>query len=342
MTTTKRRYNSGMQRAKGFLELAAALYDSSLSFQTTRGTEGTDQIDTRLGSRIKLSLITTSSRRNNGVALSFATGGFKELKAVAQHKLSVLWINPSMAVTMAFKGTGPFSEPLPLRIIAVFPSYDLVGFAVHKSTGITSLAQIRQERIPLRLSTRPITRPPLVQTTTMFTVGLVLEAAGFTLADIRRWGGKIQSVMRPSHPDRQAAIEDGIMNAVFDEGILSWGQGAVDHGFRFLPVDGEIQDQMVAMGYRRVVIPKSRFHGMPEDVQTVDFSGWPMVVHADMPGDVAYALCEAIEARKDVLPTDNFRPLDVAQLVANDEETPCDVPLHPGAERFYRERGYLQ
>jgi hypothetical protein len=41
------------------------------------------------------------------------------------------------------------------------------------------------------------------------------------------------------------------------------------------------------------------------------------------------------------MPTDNYKPLDVAQLCANDEESPYDVPLHPGAARFYRERGYL-
>jgi hypothetical protein len=81
---------------------------------------------------------------------------------------------------------------------------------------------------------------------------------------------------------------------------------------------------------------------MPEDVPTLDFSGWPMVVRADMPDDVAYALCEAIEARRDLMPTDNYKPLDVAQLCANDEEAPRDVPLHPGAERFYGERGYLK
>jgi TRAP-type uncharacterized transport system substrate-binding protein len=67
-----------------------------------------------------------------------------------------------------------------------------------------------------------------------------------------------------------------------------------------------------------------------------------MVVRADMPQDVAYALCEAIEARKTLMPTDNFKPLDMAQLCANDEEAPFDVPLHPGAKRFYREKAYLQ
>ena len=67
-----------------------------------------------------------------------------------------------------------------------------------------------------------------------------------------------------------------------------------------------------------------------------------MIVHADLPNEVAYALCEAIELRKEVIPTDNFKKLDMAQLCSNDAEAPFDVPLHPGARRFYRERGYLR
>lgn len=45
------------------------------------------------------------------------------------------------------------------------------------------------------------------------------------------------------------------------------------------------------------------------------------MVHADMTDDVAWALCKAIEARKAVMPTDNYRPLDVTQLCSDDEET---------------------
>ena len=49
-----------------------------------------------------------------------------------------------------------------------------------------------------------------------------------------------------------------------------------------------------------------------------------------------------IEARQDAIPTDNYKPLDMSQLCVDSDETACDVPFHPGALRFYREKGYLK
>jgi TRAP-type uncharacterized transport system substrate-binding protein len=338
---TTKRYNSGIQRAKGFLELAAALYDSSLSSESWKAAEGVLQTDSRLGNAVRLSL-TAKSNDRKGLSLSFATGSFREIKGVAEGKFSLAWVNPSVLLTMAYRGKGPFRKRLPLRALAVFPSYDVMGFAVHESTGITSLSQIKKERFPLKLSTRLVTSSALRENSTMFTVAAVMRAAGFTFAELRKWGGKIYLASRPSDPARRASIEKGTVNAIFDEGIKSWARTALENGFRFLPVEGTVLSSMVAMGYRPTVMHKSRFPGMAQDITTIDFSGWPMIVRADMGDDAAYAICEAIEKRKEVIPTDNYKPLEMAQLCANDEEAPYDVPLHRGAVRFYRERGYLK
>jgi len=339
--TNVKRYNAGIQRARGLLELASGLYDSSLSSESWKAAEGVLQTDSPLGNALKLSLTPKRDDRK-GIAISFTTGGFRAIKAVAEGKFSLAWVNPSVQLTMAYRGKGPFPKRLPVRTLAVFPSYDVMGFAVHESTGITSISQIKKKRCPLKVSIRNMDKAARKEDSTMFTVAEVLGAGGFTLEDIRRWGGEIHLASRPSHPARRADIESGRINAIFDEGIKSWARTALENGFRFLPVEGSILKHMTMLGYRPTCMPKSRFEGMARDIQTLDFSGWPMIVRADMPDDVAYALCETIEKRKDMMPTDNYRPLDIAQLCANDEESPYDVPLHPGAARFYRERGYLK
>jgi hypothetical protein len=339
--TTVKRYNAGIQRARGLLELASGLYDSSLSSESWKAAEGVLQTDSPLGNALKLSL-TPKPNDRKGIALSFTTGGFGAIRAVAEGKFSLAWVNPSVQLTMAYRGKGPFPKRLPLRAIAVFPSYDVMGFAVRESTGITSISQIKKDRFPLKLSIRTMDKAARKEDSTMFTVAEVLRAAGFTLEDIRRWGGEIHLASRPSLPARREGIESGAVDAVFDEGIKSWARTALENGFRFLPVEGSILKHMAALGYRVTRMTKAEFPGIPAEIQTLDFSGWPMIVRADMPDDLAYALCETIDKRKDTIPTDNYKPLDIAQLCANDEESPYDVPLHPGAARFYRERGYLK
>ncbi|MGH8515254.1 MAG: hypothetical protein ACREV8_15200, partial [Gammaproteobacteria bacterium] len=287
---TIKRYNSGIQRAKGFLELAAALYDSSLSSESWKAAEGVLQTDSPIGNALKLSL-TPKPNDRKGIRLAFTTGGFGAIRAVAEGKFSLAWVNPSVLLTMAHRGKGPFRKRLPVRALAVFPSYDVMGFAVRESTGITSITQIKKQRFPLKVSIRRSDKAARKDDSTMFTVAEVLRAAGFTLEDIRRWGGEIHLAGRPSDPARRADIESGAADAVFDEGIKSWARTALENGFRFLPVEGSVLKHMTALGFRPAPMSSSRFEGMAADVQTLDFSGWPMIVRADMPDDVAYALC---------------------------------------------------
>jgi uncharacterized protein len=343
MTDIPTRYNSGIQRSKGLLEIAAALYDTSLSRKSTRSGSTTPQTDSRVGTQLHLRIDLQRAGMPDGVAISFGVGGSREnLMQVARKELSLVWINPNAPLALAYKGHPPFPGPQPLRALAVFPSWDAAVIAVHESTGITSIEQIRERRIPLRVSTGDRITAPYDEDPTMFAIASMIAAAGFSLDDIRAWGGSVQSVPRPSHPDRAAAITRGEINAVFDEGILSWGQFALERGFRFLPIEGAVRARLEATGFDMVTVTPKRLPALRQPLVSVDFCGWPMVIHADMPDDVAYALCEAIEARQIQIPTDNYKPINFTQLCTVDEEAPRGAPLHPGAERFYRERGYLK
>jgi len=342
MADVPTRYNSGIQRAKGILELAAALYDTSLSRKSTRSGTTIPQTDSRLGSQVSVR-IDLQREGMDGVALSLGIGGsIENLRRVARKELSLLWINPNAPLALAYKGCAPFERPQPLRAIAVFPSWDAAVIAVHESTGITSIEQIRERKAPLQVSTGHTLAPPFDDDPTMFAVNAMIGAAGFSLADIRAWGGSVHGVPRPSHPQRAEMITRGEVNAIFDEGILSWGQFAVERGFRFLPIEGAVRKRIEAAGYDIIDVTPKRLPALPHAIQAVDFCGWPMIVHADMPDDVAYALCEALEARQLQIPTDNYKPLNLVQLCTVDEEAPRGAPLHPGAEKFYRERGYLR
>ncbi len=344
MSAPRTRFNAGIQRAKGFLEIASALYEGSLSEKQLDATSGVLQTISPVGQQITISLVNESKEiRTNPINLTFTTGSFyPALKAVADGKVSVLWVTSSIAVAMAYRGTGPFENPLPLRVLAVFPAWDVLVFAVHESTGIHSLEDIPAKRYPLRLSTRKVTEPPYTTQKTMFAIDSVLNLAGTSFADLRNWGAQFHAVPRPSDRARHDAILRGEIDAVFDEGVTIWGPGALAKGFRFLPVEGDILRGMEKIGFQTALLTEARLPSLKNEIPCLNIGGYPIVVHADMPDPVAYAICEAIENRKGVIPIDKEGELNISQLCGNNDEAPLNVPLHPGAEHFYRERGYLQ
>jgi TRAP-type uncharacterized transport system substrate-binding protein len=73
----------------------------------------------------------------------------------------------------------------------------------------------------------------------------------------------------------------------------------------------------------------------------VDFSGFPLFTHADVPDAEIRAVCIALEARRDRIPWEGHGPMPLDRMCRDTTEGPLDVPLHPAAQAFWRERGYL-
>ena len=84
----------------------------------------------------------------------FASDSPAAIWEVASGKVQFAIINPSMILKMAALGSPPFTEPLPLRSIAVLPSSDQMVFAVTTATGLKSFTDIRDRRFPLKVSLR--------------------------------------------------------------------------------------------------------------------------------------------------------------------------------------------
>jgi glycerol uptake facilitator-like aquaporin len=94
------------------LELASGLYDSSLATESWKAAEVVLQTDTAIGNTLRLTL-TPKPNDRKGIALSFTTGGFDAIKAVAEGEISLAWINPSVQVAMAYRGKGHFANVFP-------------------------------------------------------------------------------------------------------------------------------------------------------------------------------------------------------------------------------------
>ncbi len=247
--------------------------------------------------------------------------------------------NPVGLSRMAYLGRGFYKNKIPLRAIGVFPTWDRLIFAVRKDSGIQSLEDIKKQKYPLRISTR---RKGKLQTT-LYVIEEVLKAYDIRLSDIERWGGKIIPAASPSSPERNIAIRSGTADAVFDEGVKSWGATALDAGMRFLPVDEGVLRQIKKIGFPSAILTRKHYPKMDRDIRTVDFSGWTFFCHADLPSEIAYNMAKAVDLCYKQIPVDHFdkRPMTIREFCRGGEAGQLNIPLHPGAKKYFRERGYL-
>ena len=265
--------------------------------------------------------------------ISMSTGSPILAHAAARGEIDFVFVNPSAMLTQAYRGTGIFKDPLPLRAVFSYPSWDRFVIVMHPRTGLKSLAEVRDKKYPLRLSVREDETH-----STRVCTDQLLEAYGFTLQDLQSWGGSLQTNGGPGDKRRHAAMRDGAVDAVIDEGIVMWLHEALELGFEPIQPEDQVFEHMTALGWRRMPLPKAWDTRLAADSDCIDYSGWPVYTRESMPDDDVYKVCEALAARADEVPWEDGYE-SVAQLGREKEAWPLDVPLHPGAARWYREKG---
>lgn len=220
----------------------------------------------------------------------------------------------------AFAGFGK----VPARALAVlYPSFThLVTLA---GSGINSVADLRGKVVS--------TGSPGAGTTVL--AERILMASGLDPAkDIRTHNlGVAQSV---------DALKDGKVDAFFWNGGLPTGaildlahtQGVTA---RLLPLDGVLPALNAKYGeglYFRALIPKATY-GLDADVPVVAVANM-LVVSETMAEPLAYDITRILFARQKTLAGihPQARELAVERALAG-----ASIPFHPGAIRYYRERG---
>ncbi len=267
-------------------------------------------------------------------------GGMRAPIEVGTRRVDIAYVNPSAMVTMAYRGKGYYKQKMELRVLASFPSWDRIAIVVSKELGVKSLHDVVRRKIPLRVSTRLSG----VNNGTYYTVSTIMSLYGLSFEKIKRWGGKVQECARPFAPERLRSIAQRSINAVFDEGISTvggWLDQALENGYEVLSLEPDIVKHLERMGYTKAVLPKSRYRQFEDDVSSIDFSGWSLVTHRWLPNSIAYSAVETIDERQNVIPVDDDKPLDMRNLCRSTEKCPLQIPLHPGAEKYYKEKGYL-
>lgn len=263
--------------------------------------------------------------------------GPAELERVAGHEVSAAIVNPSVLLTLAYRGVSPFRCPLPLRAVSVIPSQDQFVLAVNADAGIRRAEDLAGLGKPLRISVRGQRAHSI-----HVVIDHVLQACGTSLADLRQSGSTIYYDDGMPNWGRLDAVRAGERDAIFDEGATTWTNDAVEAGLVILTMQEETVGRLQTWGYRRAVLDKATYPALDADVLTVDFSGWPIYVHEDADVSLVEMFCEALEARRLDIPLQDGSPLPLEEMCTDTPAAPLDVPLHDAARAFWVKRGYIR
>lgn len=266
-------------------------------------------------------------------ALRMATGSPILAHAVAAGTLDMAMVNPSALLTQAYRGVGLFPQALPLRIVGVYPTWDWFAFVFNPRTGLNSLYDVKKQRYPLHVSVKE----DVTHSTRVF-IDQVLAFYGFSLKELESWGGRLNLTGAPADPRRMEALARGELDAIFDEGLAIWFDEALRMGMVPHELEPEAFEYLASLGWKKDIVPASEFTHLDNDYAGVNYSGWPLYASANLSDQIVYDVCSAFIARQGEIPWEKAGYTgDITQIWRDTFSTPIDVPLHPGAERFYRD-----
>ncbi|GAB4389914.1 TAXI family TRAP transporter solute-binding subunit [Albidovulum sp.] len=228
----------------------------------------------------------------------------------------------------AYNGTSQFEGKKVDKLRAVFSVHsEPFTVVARRDSGIKTFEDLFGKRVN-------VGNPGSGQRATM---DVVLQAMGKSEADFA-----LASELKPA--EQSAALGDNKVDAIIytvghPNGSIQEATSTVDAVL--VPVTGPAIDKLVSENpyYAYATIPGGMYAGNPDDVQTFGVKA-TFVTSADVPDDVVYTVVKAVFDN-----FDRFKGLHPAFANLKEEEMIKDglsAPLHPGAEKYYRERGWIQ
>lgn len=256
-----------------------------------------------------------------------ANGSVANVNAIAGGTLESGFAQSDVA-TWAQTGTGIWEDREPvaqLRAIAsLYP--ETIHLVASADSGIESPADLAGMTVSLD-------EPG---SGTLVDARIILEAYGLSEEDIDA------QYLKPDQAGER--MRDGAMDAFFFVGGFPAGaiaELASQDDITIVPITGE-PAQGILDGYTffaENVVPAGTYEGVDEDVMTLSV-GAQWVTSADQPEQLIYDITAALwnENTRRLLDAGHQKGAEITAGTALDG---IGIPLHAGAERFYREAGLL-
>jgi TRAP transporter TAXI family solute receptor len=202
-------------------------------------------------------------------------------------------------------------------------------------SGITSLADIKRKKMKVRIVSLP--HGGLAYDVTR----RILALYGITEHDIEAWGGSWDKVNVETAGN---AMADGRADLWINPAALGHPkimELTQSTKIKFLDLAPDVITRLEEAGYSSAVLPANAFKGQTQPEHTVAATTL-VIVNASMPDSLAYTLTKAVVGNASAL---GARNKGLAHFTAANAWQPTatgGIPLHPGAEKYFRESGLIK
>jgi TRAP transporter TAXI family solute receptor len=262
------------------------------------------------------------------------SGAIGNPKLLGSKKIELGFTFP-MVANWAWNGKLRYKEKIRgIRAIAGgLDSYWVAG-AVKANVDIKSWADVKAKNLGLRISSQ--TKGGLSDVAAR----QILGEYEISVDNLKAWGGDfLMKGFNEMVPGLKEGAIDGFL-MMCTPNHPTWTELAIARPMKFVSLEQAIISQLSQKyGYTPSVLPAGMFQGQNEDVVTI---GFPTVLltHEDMPSEVVYTVLKSIVENKDRIKSvyKSFKAFDPKTAWKSDKLG--GVPLHAGAEKFYKEKGW--
>lgn len=233
------------------------------------------------------------------------------------------------------KGLAPYKTAYPEGASSIFNLWDRSNYQIValESSGIKDLSELK-DRKNLRLAVGASGG------TTEVLFRVVMEYYGITYDDIRANGGRI---LTNSFDDVATMAKDGQVD------VFCWlGPGeawfivevASSTNLKWLTISDEVAEKVADhLGLKIGELPPTYYNNRVGDGVQVLWDAAEIIVRSNLSDQAAYDLTKAIsESKEDIVRANaTWVTIDPSEAWKG-----LAYPLHPGAEKYYKEKGYMQ
>ena len=230
------------------------------------------------------------------------------------------------ALSDAWKGNeeAGFKTPLKkLRTVAgIYPNY--IQIVASADSGIKTLADLKGKRISVGAP----------KSGTELNARAILKAAGLTYKDFSKveylpFGESVELM-------KNRQLDVTLQSAGL--GVSSLRDLATAMKIVVVAVPADVVKKVGDPAYQLAVIPAKTYDGQTEDVATAAIQNF-LVTHEGVSDAVVYTMTKALFDNVDALVASHASAKEIDRKKAI---TSLPAPLHPGAEKYYREVGLLK